>query len=520
MTRRVLLLLTLVGALLFTANPAHAQGAPKAKKPTAVKGTAAEPSPALQEAAIEAHRKQLLSKIKTPPLSPFHPQLPKRIELPNGMIIFLQEDHELPLIDGSITIRGGSRLEAAAKVGLVAVFGQVWRTGGTRTRTGDQLDDFLEARAAKVETGGRMDATTVGWSSLKNDFNDVFDVVLELLREPEFRSEKVLLAKQQIATGISRRNDDPAGIARREAVKLGYGADSPFARTVEYATLDAITRQDLLDWHQRFVHPNNMILGVTGDFDPATMEAKLREAFASMPKGPAVEKNLNTPIHPAKPGIYFVNKEDVNQTNIRMVDLGIRRDNPDYFAVEVMNEVLGGGFSSRLIQSIRTKQGLAYSVGGGIGSAYDHPGIAALGMGTKSETTVKSIAALNAELDKMLNEPVTGAELKRSKDAILNSFVFEFDSKDKVLSERVTYEFYGYPADFLERYRAGVEKTTAADVDRVAKKYLHRDQMRTLVVGNEAEFDKPLSTLGQVTPIDITIPGAPPGATASAGGYR
>ena len=519
MNKRLLLLIALV--LPFAASSANAQAAtPKAKKPAAAQGAVKEPSPAELEAIVAAHRKQLLSKIKTPPLSPFHPQLPKRIELPNGMVIFLQEDHELPLIDGSITIRGGSRIEPAEKVGLVAVFGQVWRTGGTRTRTGDQLDDYLEARAAKVETGGRMDATTVGWSSLKNDFNDVFDVVLELLREPEFRSGKILLAKQQIATGISRRNDAPDAVARREAVKLAYGADSPFARTVEYATLEAVTRQDLLDWHQRFVHPNNMILGITGDFDPATMEAKLRGAFAQMPKGPAAEKNLKTPIHEAKPGVYFVKKEDVNQSNIRMVDLGIQRDNPDYYAVEVMNEVLGGGFSSRLIQSIRTKQGLAYSVGGGIGSAYDHAGIAALGMGTKSETTVKSIEALNTELDKMLSEPVTAAELKRSKDAILNSFVFEFDSKDKVLSERMTYEFYAYPADFLEQYRAGVEKVTAADVERVAKKYLHKDKMRTLVVGNQAEFDKPLSTLGAVTPIDITIPGAAPGAPAAAGGER
>ncbi len=263
-----------------------------------------------------------------------------------------------------------------------------------------------------------------------------------------------------------------------------------------------------------------MILGVTGDFDPAAMEAKLREAFGSLPKGPAAEKNPPATMHPAKPGVYFVNKEDVNQTNIRMVDLGIRKDNPDYYAVEVMNEIMGGGFSSRLIQSIRTKQGLAYSVGGGVGSSYDHAGVAALGMGTKSETTVKSIQALGTELSKMSTEPITAAELKRAKDAILNSFVFEFDSKDKVLSERMTYEFYGYPADFLEQYRAGVEKVTAADVDRVAKKYLHQDQMRTLVVGNQTEFDKPLATLGPVTPIDITIPGAPAEAAASSGPSR
>jgi len=502
-----------VAALLLIIPGANAQAGGK-QKAAAKPGPASEQSPAAHEAIVQAHRRELLAKIKTPQLAPFHPQQPKRIELPNGMILFLQEDHELPLIDGSIMIRGGSRLEPAAKVGMVALFGQVWRTGGTRTRSGDQLDDFLEARAAKVETGGSLDSTSIGWSSLKNDFNEVFDVVLELLKEPEFRSEKVVLAKQLMATSISRRNDDPAGIARRESAKLIYGADSPFARTVEYVTLDAVTREDLLDWHQRYVHPNNMILGVTGDFDPVVMEKKLREAFGGLPKGPAAEKNPPADIHPAKPGIYFVNKEDVDQSNIRMVDLGIRRDNPDYFAVEVMNEVLGGGFSARLIQNIRTKLGLAYSVGGGVGSAFDHPGSAMIGMGTKSETTVKSIEALDNELDSMVRGPITPAEVSRAKDTIKNSFIFEYDSKDKILTERMTLEFYGYPPDFLERYLAGVEKATPTDVERVARKYLHKDQMKVLVVGNQAEFDKPLSALGPVTPIDITIPGSPAGASA------
>jgi zinc protease len=500
--------------LLMILPAANAQAGAKPKAPAAKSAPATEQSPAAHEAIVQAHRRELLAKIKTPPLAPFHPQQPKRIELPNGMILFLQEDHELPLIDGSIMIRGGSRLEPAAKIGMVSLFGQVWRTGGTRTRTGDQLDDFLEARAAKVETGGGLDSTSIGWSSLKNDFNDVFDVVLELLKDPEFRSEKVVLAKGLMATGISRRNDDPSGITRRESAKLVYGADSPFARTVEYATLDAITREDLLDWHQRYVHPNNMILGVTGDFDSLAMEKKLREVFGGLPKGPAPEKNPPADIHPAKPGVYFVNKEDVDQSNIRLVDLGIRRDNPDYFAVEVMNEVLGGGFSARLIQNIRTKLGLAYSVGGGVGSAFDHPGSVMIGMGTKSETTVKSIEALDNELDSMVRGPITPTEVSRAQDTIKNSFIFEYDSKDKILSERMTLEFYGYPPDFLERYLAGVQKATPADVERVARKYLHKDQMKVLVVGNKAEFDKPLSALGPVTPIDITIPGAPAGASA------
>ena len=151
-------------------------------------------------------------QIPIPPLPGFHPQQPKRIELPNGLVIFLQEDHELPLIDGIARIRGGSRAEPAAKIGLVSLYGEVWRTGGTKTQTGDQLDDYLEIRAAKVETDGNIDSTTISLSSLKEDFNDVFKVFADLLREPAFRNEKLDLAKGEAFDAISRRNDDVGGI--------------------------------------------------------------------------------------------------------------------------------------------------------------------------------------------------------------------------------------------------------------------------------------------------------------------
>jgi zinc protease len=448
-------------------------------------------------------------KIPIPALPPFHPAEPKRIELPNGMVIFLQEDHELPLIDGSIRIRGGEKNEPAAKVGLVELYGDVWRTGGTKSQTGDELDDFLEARAAKVETGGGMDSTSLGWSCLKSDFEDVFKIVLELLQDPEFRGDKLELAQQQYAEAIARRNDNPAGIAGRESAKLVYGADSPYAREAEYSTLLAVKRDDLLAWHKTYVHPNNMIVGVAGDFDATAMESKLKAAFAAWPKGPAAPKEKIEP-HPAKPGYYLVSKDDVNQSNVRMVAPGIERKNPDYFAIEVFNEVMGGGFSSRLVQDIRTARGLAYAVGGGIGSAFDHPGVTRFVLGTKSESTVEAIRALYSDIDDLQKKPITEDEIKRAKDSILNSFIFNFDTPDKVLRERMAYEFYGYPLNFLEQYRAGIDKTTTADVNRVAAKYLHKDQLAVLVVGNPKDFDKPLSTLGAVTNVDITIP-PPPG---------
>lgn len=453
-------------------------------------------------------------QIPIPPLPAFHPQEPKRVELPNGLVIFLQEDHELPLINGVARIRGGSRSEPANKTGMLDMYGEVWRTGGTKTQTGDQLDDYLEIRAAKVETGNSADSTSISWSCLKDDFDDVFRVFADLLRNPEFRADKLDLAKKEMADAISRRNDDASGIAGREAAMLAYGKNNAYAREAEYATVDAVAREDLVDWHRDHVYPNNIILGIVGDFDSAAMEAKLRQAFGDWPKGPA-HKAPEIQFDPAKPGYYLIPKPDVNQSSIRMVELGIRRDNPDFYAARVFNEAFGGGFSSRLVQDLRSTKGLAYAVGGGIGAAFDHPGVVEISMGTKSQSTVEAIQGIYDEIDDLAKKPITDEEIRQAKDSILNSFVFNFDSPEKVLRERMAYEFYGYPTDYLERYRAGIEKVQSPDVARAAAKYLQKDKLAVLVVGNTQDFDKPLTSLGPVTNIDIAIP-PPPGAKAVA----
>ncbi len=276
----------------------------------------------------------------------------------------------------------------------------------------------------------------------------------------------------------------------------------------EYATVAAITREDLINWHGTYVHPNNIIMGVSGDFDAAAMEAKLRAAFEAWPKGPALPRD-EVQYHPAPPGQYLVTKEDVNQSSIHLLTLGIKRDNPDYYAVSVFNEAFGGGFSSRLFNDIRTRRGLAYSVGGGVGANFGHPGIAQIAMATKSQSTIESVQAVKEDIENLAKDPITEDEIKHAKDEILNAFIFRLDSPDKILAERMTYEFYGYPADWLDRYEAEIKKVTAADANRVAAKYLHSDQFATLVVGNPKEFDKPLSSLGPVKEIDITIPPAP-----------
>ena len=458
-------------------------------------------------------------QIPIPPLHAFHPQQPKRIELRNGIVIFLQEDHELPFIYGSILVPGGSEDEDPAKAGLVGLYSQAWRTSGTASISGDAMDDLLESKAAHIETNGDEDSTAISWDSLKGDSGQVFSLAMDLFFHPKFSAEKLELAKQQQATAIVRRNDDEDAIAGRESAKLVYGANSPYTRQPELATISAVSVADLDAWHDRTLK-GKLIVGIYGDFDPVTMEAKIRGAFESLPPvTPAPPRHDEFPGPP--PGVYFVNKEDVNQSSVQIVGIGIDRHNPDTAAIAVMNEILGGGFGSRLFVKIRTQQALAYDVGGGFGLTYDHPGAFQVNVLTRSEKTVDATKLALAEIADLNARPFTADELQRAKDDILNSFLFRYDTRDKVLDESEELEFYGYPANYLETYRAALEQVTLADLAAVAKKYVHPDKLAVLVVGNRPEIKPPLADLGMGAPIpiDITIP-QPTGSPAAGGAEK
>ena len=448
-------------------------------------------------------------KIPIPELHAFKPVQPKRIDLPNGLVIFLQEDHELPFIDGSILIRGGSRDEPAAKVGLTTLYGEAWRTSGSTTTPGDTLDTELASKAASIETGGGVASTSLSWDCLKEDFDQVFASSMDLLFHPAFKADKLQLAKRQIDTGISRRNDNADAIAARESSALVYGASNPYGRHAEYATVGAVTVDDLKSWHDRTLVPNGMIVAVFGDFNSAEMEAKLRKTFEPLARGTTIAP-LKLDFPGPKPGIYFADKEDVNQSVVRIAGLGTDRRNPDYYALSVMNEIFSGGFGSRVFQSVRTRLGLAYSVGGSFGAAYDHPGSFSSGASTKSASTVAATKAILDEIGRLKTVPPTPEEMRTAKDQELNSFIFRYDSREKTLNEQVVLAFYGYPPDFLEKYKDGIEKVTAADVNRVANKYIDVNKLAVVVVGNKTEIDPALSTLGPVTNLDIAIP-PPPG---------
>jgi len=458
---------------------------------------------------LPAQQSKPWEKIPIPKLHEFKPQEPKRIELKNGIVLFLQEDHELPFINGSVLIPGGQRDEQPAKAGLTDIYGLAWRTSGSVKMSGDAMDDLLESKAAHIETTADEDSTAVSWDSLKGDADQVYALAMDLLFHPNFKSDKLTIAQQQEATGIVRRNDDEGQVAERESSKLVYGVNSPYTIQPEIATIGAITLKDLATWHDRTIG-GKLIIGVSGDFDSAAMESKLRATFEGLP--PAKLLPPRHDIFPAPPhSVSFINKTDVNQSNIQIIGPGIDRHNPDVPAVAVMNEILGGGFASRLFQEVRTHLGLAYEVGGGLNYSWDHPGgfdVVAL---TKSSTTVDATKAAIDVIDSLTRHPVTEEELARAKDNILNSFLFTYDTREKVLTAREELEFYGYPADYLETYHKALEDVTLPDVNRVANKYIHPDKMGILVVGNGAEIKPGLENLqlGPVHPIDITIPGAP-----------
>jgi zinc protease len=445
-------------------------------------------------------------KIPVPKLHEFKPHQPIRIELKNGIVLFLQEDHELPFISGSVLIPGGSRDEDPAKTGFIGLYGQAWRTSGTAKMDGDALDDLLEAKAAHIETSGDEDSTAVEWDSLKGDADQVFSLAMDLLFHPKFSTVKLQLAQQQEATGIVRRNDDEETIASRESAKLVYGADSPYTRQPELATIGAVTLADLDAWHDRTIG-GKLIVGVCGDFDPVAMEAKLRAAFEGLPQAKPMPARHDVFSGP-KPGLYFIDKQDVNQSNVQIVGMGTDRHNPDVPTLAVMNEILGGGFASRLFQKVRTELGLAYAVGGGLSFDYDHPAPFRVVVMTKSASTVDATRAALDEIAGLTTRPFAQVEVDRAKDNILNSFLFRYDTREKVLSERELLEFYGYPANYLETYKAALEKVTLSDVDAVAKKYIHPGKYAVLVVGNGPEIKPPLEELkmGPAQPIDITIP--------------
>ena len=442
-----------------------------------------------------------------PPVE-FAPPEPSRIVLENGLVVYLLEDHELPLVNLSAMMRTGGWLEAQDKIGLAALTGSVMRSGGGGGRTAEQVDEELEQFAIELSMSIGRHSGAASLDVLSKDLERGLKIFAGLLRQPAFEAPRVELAKLQAIEGIRRRQDHPGSIVGREFLKQLYGPEHPSARESTIESIKGITRDDLIAFHQRTVHPNGIILGVTGDFKRDEMLALLRATFGDWQKGEVPELNIADAREAGGPSIVrFVNK-DTSQTHLRIGHLTIREDDPDYVPLAIANDILGGSsFRSRLFNDVRTKRGLAYSVGSRLSVGMHDQGVWLMRAETKLPSTQEVISRFVANMERMRTELVTDEELAEAKQAYVNSFVFSFASPAAVVGRFVELEYDGLPKDFLQQLRARVIALSKEDILRAAQKHFRPNRLTIVAVGPGEALPKLLSGFGEVKEIKLAPEG-------------
>jgi zinc protease len=439
----------------------------------------------------------------------FSPPEPERVVLENGMVVYLLEDHELPLVSLTVTMRTGSWLDQIDKIGLASMTGAVMRTGGGGGLSAEQVDAELEQFAGNVSIGIGRQSGSASLDVLSKDVPRGVEILADLLRRPTFEPARVELAKLQAIEGIRRRQDNPGSIVGREFAKLLYGTDHPSARESSIESIKRLTRDDLVAFHRATIHPNGMILGVTGDFKKEEMVALLRKVFGDWNKGTVPElKIADVPeAELSRSVVRFVSKE-TSQTHLRVGHLSIKENDPDYVALAIANDILGGSsFRSRLFNDVRTKRGLAYSVGSRLNTGTHDQGVWLMRAETKLTSTQEVIERFVANIERMRVEPVTDTELAEAKEAYVNSFVFSFASPSAIVSRLVELEYDGLPKDFLQQLRAKVVSLTKEQVQAAAKRHLRPDRLKIVAVGSGEALPKALATFGEVKEIKLSPEG-------------
>jgi predicted Zn-dependent peptidase len=433
-------------------------------------------------------------------------QIPRteRVVLECGMPVYLLRDTELPIINVTAMVRTGSVYEPSVKTGLSGMVGSVMRSGGAGGMAPETMDDELEFMASSVESGIGSDIGTVSLTALKKNFSRTLQIFSSVLLRPDFSEKRVEMARKQAIEGLRRQNDDPKQIAVREINRAIY-AGHPLGQIATFESIGAITRQDLVNFHGRYYRPDNMILTVSGDFDKVVLLKELNSTFKTanniasiaLPDVPQPQKLLH--------GEVLFGKKDVNQSVIRLGHLGLNKDNPDIYAVRLLDYILGGSFTSRLTMEIRTNQGLAYSAGSRFDIGRRFNGSFVAETETKAGSTVKTINLMRRIIAELMKEPVTDVEFSAAREYMINSFMFGFTTPASIVSQRARLEYYGYPDGYLDQYRDNISKVTKADILAAARKYLHPDAFKIVVIGDATKFDQPLTTLGTVRELDLKL---------------
>ncbi|HEX9974154.1 MAG TPA: pitrilysin family protein [bacterium] len=429
-----------------------------------------------------------------------------RVALPNGMIVYIQEDHTLPTFDMTAIIRTGSIYDPKDKIGLASMAGSVLRTGGTKNISGDDLDEKLDFLGGSINSNIGINSGRVSLSVLAKDIDEGLKLFADVLMNPAFEEAKIKLNMDQTIDAIKNKNDNPRNVLGREFDKLLYG-DHPRIWEETKTGIESFTQQDLLDFHKKYFAPNNMILAVAGDFNKAEVLKKIEDVFAGWQK-----KKIEFPKIPDvkaknRPGVFMVQK-DINQGYINVGHFGIKDTNPDIFAINLMNFILGGGsFTSRITTKVRSDEGLAYNTGSRFATEHEYPGTFYGYVQTKSATVPYAISLILDEFKTIQKESVTDDEMETAKNYYLDSFPDRFSSSIGTMSTFASLEYDGFPMNYYDTYRDKYNAVTKQDVMRVAKKYIKPGEMSIFVVGDiekcKVGYDKHPGTLDQLGKISV-----------------
>lgn len=426
-----------------------------------------------------------------PPLT-YEPPEPAghRVVLKNGMVVYIAEDRALPLVQISLQMRWGGWLVPEGQEGLAGLVAAQMRRGGAGALSAEALDERLDFLAAQVSVGASDTGASANLNALADNLDESLALFVAILKEPRFQQDRLDLAREQMLQEMKKRNDDAADIEAAEWSPLLYGEGHVASRFTTEASIKALDRAALLAFHKRWVHPGQMVAAVSGAFDRKAMIAKLESAFAKWPTArpdvPPVPKDIS----PAAPGVYRVQK-DVNQGRVSIGLPGVMRGDPDVYALEVMNEILGGsGFTSRITRTVRSNEGLAYSAGSSLSFGVYYPGRFRAAFQSKSPTVAYATSLVFDEIRKLREQGVTAEELESIKANLVATFPSNFESKARAMSVFAADEFTKRAPGFWKTYRDRIRAVTAEDVKRVAQKHLVPEKMIVLVVGDQAAIDK------------------------------
>ena len=428
------------------------------------------------------------NELKFPPLKYDAPNREQvRHVLSNGVPVYVVEDHGLPLVNVNVTVRGGAYMDPEDHAGLAAMTADQMRSGGAGDLDADAFDQQVDFLALNFGMGGGPKESTANVNTLSKDLDKALDLLFMAMKSPRFQQDRIDLYKSQTKQNLEHRNDSTTDIEGREWRRLLYGTDTFESRQPTTKTIDAITREDLQAFHDRVWNPANMILAVSGDVKTADVLAALEKRFAGWAAGQK-SPEVPVPTHVAEPGVFLIDKPDVNQTRVSIGQRSVTWNDPRWASLEIMNEILGGGgFTSRITRSVRSDKGLAYSAGSGMGFGRTYPMTFRVVFQSKNPSVAQAVDLSLQEIDRIRKEPVTPEELDTAKNSFIETFPQRFSSAQEKAGVFVDDELTGRPPDWWEKWRPAIQAVDAKAVQNAAQTFLQPDKLTILAVGKVDE---------------------------------